>query len=336
MRTTFVSLACLFGICRARRQQARIEQLPVASDLELERLALEILDASSEDAFARSMKRDRAALAEVAEAPNPPQTETSRSFDDLKTLILSLSPTRRVSLASAQPIRNVLRRAAEVVSTDEKEESDENGAVRLIEEGRTYEDWVDIVRATKKAMTVGLPAEGGHISEETRKTLSAMALFNPTYPNPAADDDLWSGRFQILSLGNAFLDSFKQVGAVPIADSCEVEIADNTFTLEADLLWQEKVVGFRVSGTVGPKLQDKRADDQEDILSIDVKEPSFSGPDGAASDATVEECAVALRPLLPIGSFDLKLHYLDQDFIILGDGEDAKKGDVAVLSKIKT
>lgn len=335
MRTTFVSLACLFGVCRARRQQARIEQLSVASDLELKHLALEILDASSEDAFARSMKRDRAALAEVAEAPNPPQTETSRSVDDLKTLILSLSPTR-LSLASAQPTKNVLHRLAEVISTDEKEESAENDVVRLIEEGRTYEDWVDIVRATKKAMTVGLPAEGGHISEETRKTLSAMALFNPTYPNPAADDDLWSGRFQILSLGNALLDSFKKVGAVPIADSCEVQIADNTFTLEADLLWQEKVVGFRVSGTVGPKLKDKRADDQEDILSIEVQEPSFSGPDGAASDATVEECAVALRPLLPIGSFDLKLHYLDQDFIILGDGEDAKEGDVAVLSKIKT
>lgn len=64
-------------------------------------------------------------------------------------------------------------------------------------------DYVHELKTAKAALRAGLPAEQGAVSDDARALLRGLAALNPTAPTPAADGDLWSGTFDLLSASDA-------------------------------------------------------------------------------------------------------------------------------------
>ena len=63
----------------------------------------------------------------------------------------------------------------------------------------TYNDFVNEIRAFKGALRRALAAEDGMLSEDTLACIAAMSEVNPSAPDPATDDDLWTGEFELSS-----------------------------------------------------------------------------------------------------------------------------------------
>ena len=63
----------------------------------------------------------------------------------------------------------------------------------------TYNDFVNEIRAFKGALRRALAAENGMLSEDTLACIAAMSEVNPSAPDPATDDDLWTGEFELSS-----------------------------------------------------------------------------------------------------------------------------------------
>ena len=63
----------------------------------------------------------------------------------------------------------------------------------------TYSDFVDQIRSFKSALRRALAAEAGALSEDTLACIAAMSEVNPSAPDPATDDDLWTGEFELSS-----------------------------------------------------------------------------------------------------------------------------------------
>ena len=63
----------------------------------------------------------------------------------------------------------------------------------------TYNDFVNEIGAFKGALRRALAAEDGMLSEDTLACIAAMSEVNPSAPDPATDDDLWTGEFELSS-----------------------------------------------------------------------------------------------------------------------------------------
>ena len=55
------------------------------------------------------------------------------------------------------------------------------------------------IRLYKKALLRALNEEAGVPSEDTMACIAAMAEVNPSKPDPATDDDLWTGEWALMS-----------------------------------------------------------------------------------------------------------------------------------------
>ena len=103
-------------------------------------------------------------------------------------LALLLVPQAAALLSAAAGQRSALRLAAPPVPLRTR-------PATLI----TYSDFVDQIRAFKGALRRALAAEDGALSEDTLACIAAMSEVNPSAPDPATDDDLWTGEFELSS-----------------------------------------------------------------------------------------------------------------------------------------
>lgn len=185
----------------------------------------------------------------------------------------------------------------------------------------SYGDFVAEIKSAKAALRRGIEVEG-RLPEGGSDLVAAIAEANPSGPDPAADDDLWSGTFSVLA-ANGIADALE--GAAAPVTSCSVTVTDGSLELTAQCTWKSEAVSFRLTGPVTPVLDE--GGEPGDLLQIDFgTTPEFTTDEGDAA-----EVAAAASPLLPSGRVTLRLIYLDQELLIADGGAG---GEVAVLARV--
>ena len=178
---------------------------------------------------------------------------------------------------------------------------------------------VEFYRKAKMALRAALHADAGMLSEDALAMISALSAVNPTRPDPSADEDLWSGHFELASSMIAALNSpVVQAGAaVDIGD-------DGAVTLAATLRAREEMA------------QDVKVNLQAHLHAISDAELELNchelllhaESDTAAVRSVVEACSTAAGVALQradegdgcrweasakLASLRLAILYLDQD-----------------------
>lgn len=205
---------------------------------------------------------------------------------------------------------------------------------------------VHFLRSAKAALRSALQQEGGVLDEDGLACVAALAVANPTLPNPSADDDLWadgsfsllsgaissmtSGRVVLRGAGEVKVDnlggfevsttlglttdangeataSLSAVGAATAVDDAELEVRCDQLTLAVD----------NVAGASPDELANLISTCAE-ATGLEFERPSSTAPlTWAAIEATLP-AAARLRQL-----------YLDQDCHILVRLEDSSEDEVA-------
>ena len=209
----------------------------------------------------------------------------------------------------------------------------------------SYGDYVTEIRAFKKALERALKEEEGVPSEDTLACISAMAAVNPSKPDPATDDDLWTGEFELRSRIT-----------VPTATAA-LEISSGTACLGFELtesfeLTAEVAVtpaGGAAQGAPNARLvlTGRVAAEDADVLRLSA--PCARLELLAPDEELLAACATAARALLPSveqvdgsvleasgeGGISLQVLYLDQDLHMLLPRLQAGGARPIVLSRVK-
>lgn len=190
---------------------------------------------------------------------------------------------------------------------------------------------VFFLRGAKSALRGALAEDAGSLSEDAVATISALAVANPSMPDPAVDRELWTGSYDLLTASSILtIDGF---GKVTLHD---IILEDGAFKLEASIA-SDALVSMqgwvRADGDVHFQLE-----------LLDVAVPFASEQPTATQQALVDACDQAmglqltrddddattptcLRASPPLPSLRLRILYLDQSMLILArapeaDGED--------------
>lgn len=188
---------------------------------------------------------------------------------------------------------------------------------------------IKFLRTAKAALRKALEEEGGALDDDARACVEALNVANPSLPNPAEDNDLWSGAwsFQTASL---FSTAIRAEGSVNVDESGELEL---TCTLTSG----ESV------GTLS--MQARVAAAADTVLELQCERIALSSE--ALVSACSEATGLSLEPTEdgaqwlasePLPALKLAQLYLDQDMHIVGraalaDGEDEATSDPLVLVK---
>jgi hypothetical protein len=179
---------------------------------------------------------------------------------------------------------------------------------------------IHFLRAAKTAVSRALEDEGGLLDEDALATIGALADVNPSKPDPANDNDLWSGSwvFRTASLlsGPGSLEQ-RSRGDVVLEESGALEVE---VTLAVGAAGTPATLG--VAGQISA--------DGDDVLELECERVVLSTPtDDAEASAAVTSVAEAMGLTLervsdawvaapPLPALRLAQLYLDQDCHILG------------------
>mmetsp|Transcript_157027 Transcript_157027/g.273454 ORF Transcript_157027/g.273454 Transcript_157027/m.273454 type:complete len:333 (+) Transcript_157027:73-1071(+) len=185
-------------------------------------------------------------------------------------------------------------------------------------------DIVKFLRVAKKGIYKSLEEEDGILNEDALTTLKVLNEQNPCYPKPTADNDMWSGKWRLMTSVLA-CDGMRQ----HLPSSVIVE-EDGNLTLESTVSFGPSEVQalLQLTGSVSAKT------DNDLLLRIQKLTLTLKEGDKekvAELAPTVTECAkenfgiklvqdeeaAAWHGELPMPKTPLTIEYLDQDFHVM-------------------